>query len=52
MDAEEEDREVVNTRSARRATRVDVFPTVTSAKAHAACRTGCLNCFVCLQLYG
>lgn len=52
MDAEEEDREVVNMHSARRATRVDVSPTVTSTKAHAACRIGCLNCFVHLQLYG
>lgn len=52
MDAEEEDREVVNMHSARRATQVDVSPTVTSTKAHSACRIGCLNCFAHLQLYG
>lgn len=41
MDAEEEDRKVVNTHSAWRAPQVDVSPSVTSTKAHAAWRMGC-----------
>lgn len=41
VDAEEEDREVVNMYSACKAPQVDVSPSVTSTKAHAAWRMGC-----------